>query len=456
MISFNDLFKEFIDQLESATTSEALNINRSKLRTKTINTAINYLRLSENEKDLWIQVYESGIKQLEIDKQSAKIAGVSDSSVVADISLLEKRNRIALGAEGATFEQIDWFRDALNRPSGEYQIGHNNVSIALVRAKLLLEYSKRLGTDEKFTAGKLTPFQVDKIKRIIKVFQKIESLDLSEIQKITESNSGKVNNAALLAIVDTTTNIEISAKLDKLLSGDKAKLQFSVSFEVEEQNQAKGNLARLLGIQLAKVLKANITKTEKALSKDAFLSKLTTVQSSPSFIDNIDASIAAAIFGKKIRKTTRSTKTKVFKTKRDPRIKGSIARYNKKKIKRIPKVTAPRIPDENLFSIKNAINQILAETVREAMGSSTDPAIKLRNQTGRFSESAKLLTLNRSQTKTLVGTYTYQRTPYDTFLPGGSLHTLQRDPRIYVEGAIRGISMSILKSRFNGLSLELE
>jgi hypothetical protein len=79
------------------------------------------------------------------------------------------------------------------------------------------------------------------------------------------------------------------------------------------------------------------------------------------------------------------------------------------------------------------------------MGDSTDAPTKLRYQTGRFADSAKLLTLTRSQASALFGTYTYQRNPYDVFLPGGRLGTAQRDPRIYIESAIQEAAMSILR-----------
>ena len=84
-----------------------------------------------------------------------------------------------------------------------------------------------------------------------------------------------------------------------------------------------------------------------------------------------------------------------------------------------------------------------------------DPAIQLRYQTGRFSESARLLTLNRTETGALIGTYDFMKDPYGTFLPGGRLHTQQRDPKIYIESAIRDIAVQVLKNQFNGIALEL-
>lgn len=109
----------------------------------------------------------------------------------------------------------------------------------------------------------------------------------------------------------------------------------------------------------------------------------------------------------------------------------------------------------NVTSIHGAINEMLAQNVEEQMGNSGDPPGRLRYQTGTFADSAALLTLTRTQAGVLAGTYTYKRDPYDVFL-NGRLATPQRDPRIYVEGAIREAALSILQKRFPGIVLELQ
>lgn len=81
---------------------------------------------------------------------------------------------------------------------------------------------------------------------------------------------------------------------------------------------------------------------------------------------------------------------------------------------------------------------------------------KLNYQTGRFADSAHLLTLTRNQAGVLAGTYTYMRDPYDVFLPGHKMGTPKRDPRIYVEGAAREAAMTILKNKFPGIALNLQ
>ena len=90
------------------------------------------------------------------------------------------------------------------------------------------------------------------------------------------------------------------------------------------------------------------------------------------------------------------------------------------------------------------------------MASATDSSGRLRYQTGRFADSAELLTLTRTKAGILAGTYTYQRNPYDVFLPGHKMANGKRDPRIYVEGAIRESAIAILKNKFPGIQLGLQ
>ena len=90
------------------------------------------------------------------------------------------------------------------------------------------------------------------------------------------------------------------------------------------------------------------------------------------------------------------------------------------------------------------------------MDSSSAPPINLRYQSGRFADSALLLTLTRSQAGIIAGTYTYQRAPYDVFLPGHPLDNGRRDPQLYIEGAIRKTAISLLKGKFPGIALELQ
>lgn len=174
---------------------------------------------------------------------------------------------------------------------------------------------------------------------------------------------------------------------------------------------------------------------------------------SKSFDEYLDYAITNAIFEKPVifQKVKEQVKTK---TKEQRKV--SISKSPKTKVlkKMIPyKGKAPI--NFSPIRVMGLINEVLAKTIKDNMGNSTDPAILLRYQSGRFSESAKLLTLTRTDANTLIGTYTYQRYPYDTFLPGGRLHTAKRDPRLYIEGSIREAAIDLLGKNFPGLSLEL-
>jgi hypothetical protein len=109
------------------------------------------------------------------------------------------------------------------------------------------------------------------------------------------------------------------------------------------------------------------------------------------------------------------------------------------------------------------INLVLARKIEAQMGKSHDPPTRLRYQTGRFADSAKLIALKESRggqklghanTTPLVGIYTYLHYPYDVFLPGHPLDNGLRDPTIYIEHGIRAAARTILEDRYPGMVLE--
>ena len=109
------------------------------------------------------------------------------------------------------------------------------------------------------------------------------------------------------------------------------------------------------------------------------------------------------------------------------------------------------------ITLKAIINRSLEDFIKGRMQSAASPASKayLRLQTGRFAESARLLTLNRQETGAYFGVYTFMHNPYSLFEPGNSgLASPGRDPKLYIEGAAREIALQVLKKRFKGLIME--
>jgi hypothetical protein len=96
-----------------------------------------------------------------------------------------------------------------------------------------------------------------------------------------------------------------------------------------------------------------------------------------------------------------------------------------------------------LNKLKTAINRRLPAEVRRNMGR---PA--LINQTGRFSNSAELLNL-RQAAKTVVGNYTYQLNPYETFEnTGRSRWPVGYNPKPLIAKSIRNLAEQISETKF--------
>jgi len=232
-------------------------------------------------------------------------------------------------------------------------------------------------------------------------------------------------------------------------------------FTTDLNKEFKTNLANL-GISYVLTIPQHWTLNQKRLGTLEgkivrnlawSLKRLADKPGSRSFNQHIDYVIKEAAYGRKARNSTLRKKSKGSITNKIKIPKtGKIPKIPIKKGKRKSRV----VRDFDVIGIQSLINASLAIKVKDELGDAGDPPIRLRNQTGRFAESAKLLTLTRAHAGILLGTYTYQRNPYDTFLPGGRLGTKQRDPRLYIEGAIREIAIQLLRNKFPGIALELK
>lgn len=102
----------------------------------------------------------------------------------------------------------------------------------------------------------------------------------------------------------------------------------------------------------------------------------------------------------------------------------------------MPSNTSVQRSDVSLVSLIPYINQRLPEIIRSHMGQ----AGRLHNRTGRFSESAQVISIDASSTVT----YSYQKNPYQVFESQGS-----RNPRPLIEKSIREIAVDIMATKFN-------
>ena len=72
----------------------------------------------------------------------------------------------------------------------------------------------------------------------------------------------------------------------------------------------------------------------------------------------------------------------------------------------------------------------------------------LENRTGRFSNSVYITSLKQAQ-KTIVGEYTYQLSPYETFENTGERRWPNGyNPKPLITKSIRNLAMSIVEDKF--------
>ena len=103
-------------------------------------------------------------------------------------------------------------------------------------------------------------------------------------------------------------------------------------------------------------------------------------------------------------------------------------------------------PRQNLLKLQNLLNARLSKEIRKNMGA---PA--LENRSGAFASSVKITgILTTPQGYPSIG-YTYDKNPYQIFEQGAGKApwaSKARDPRILIEGSIRGIAREFIIGRF--------
>lgn len=112
----------------------------------------------------------------------------------------------------------------------------------------------------------------------------------------------------------------------------------------------------------------------------------------------------------------------------------------------LSKRTSRTLPKQNKspINIVAMLNAKLPEEIRSRM---TYP--RLRNRTGRFSESVKVLSQDPTTKGFTSFAYTYQKTPYQLFEPGRSrLATPERNPRTIIDESIRYLAAKQMEGRF--------
>lgn len=101
-------------------------------------------------------------------------------------------------------------------------------------------------------------------------------------------------------------------------------------------------------------------------------------------------------------------------------------------------------PRKSRVNVIELLNRKLPDEIRKRM---TYPRLVYR--TGRFANSAKVLSYTETEKGGTSFSYTYQKNPYQLFEPGRShLATPERNPRTIIDQSIRAIAAQIMQGRF--------
>ena len=362
----------------------------------------------------------------------------------------EANQRQFLEQEALAWNELKVLRDDSAFNPKTHKIDSNSVATSLLRLRLI---------ENMWPKDKMSASQLKNIKTAQILLTKLNKLTYADAVSM---GFGKAGGKVTPQLKDIDTLIKLAEadhtmQLTTVRESYVDMVQSSAKITLEWENLAlgkfKGKLSGLISRQIDSMLKEETKKTKTVFEK----MNIANISGSPTFLHDVETALTTAMLGKKVpirkRKTVSKTQYKLLKTQK---VKSAKRKLSSKVLPKLPTFkeigAGAELP---LFSIMALINEALSEQIKDNMGSPNDPPVLLRNQTGRFAESARMLTLTKAQTGILVGTYTYQRKPYDVFLPTGKLGTPKRNPKVYVEGSIRELALAIMKRKFPGLALEL-
>jgi len=419
---------------------------------------LSYLDLKGRALDEMILFSNEAIRQRELELAAlaapdSPATGGEKGGLSTGIRQSKERQNKFLKQEALAWGELDALRRDATLDPKDHNLGHKDISISLLRLKFI---------ENNWPKDKLTGLQIRQLKNAQVLLAKIDKLTYADAAKL---GFGKVNSMgnqispkltdipALIELAERDHTISLKLVRETYIDLIKGESKIAVEWEDATLNKYKGRLSSLISKQIKAVY-----DTQSKTAKTAFDNlDIMNVEASPTFLQDIEFMLTTALLGKKAPKRKRKSVSKTqYRLGSTQRVKNAKRKLSGKQLPKLPTFKQIEAGAElPLYNIVALINQALASQVKDNMGDPTDPPVLLRNQTGRFAESVKLLTLTRSKAGLLYGTYTYQRSPYDVFLPNGKLGTPKRNPKVYLEGSIRELAMAIMKRKFPGLALEL-
>lgn len=189
---------------------------------------------------------------------------------------------------------------------------------------------------------------------------------------------------------------------------------------------------------LLRDVRKSIESTLKSLPNDWAGQK-----SSDSLIDVLTADLMDSMkpSGKNVKRVGPKPKKKQTQSSREAtqtvKVKKPKSKARGVKVNKVLDTPAQNSSPVSLLNLIPLINQRLPEVIRSHMGT----AGRLVNRTGRFSESAEVVALDKDN---FTLSYTYQLSPYQVFESQGA-----RDPRPLIEQSVREIAKGLIAQRFS-------
>ena len=180
-----------------------------------------------------------------------------------------------------------------------------------------------------------------------------------------------------------------------------------------------------------------LNSLEREFKTDFIGGVLATLKGSKSFSEMVYESLVDSFLGKKVKSYKLSTKGKAS-------IKPKAGKSTES-----PKLNDKRkdVDDLNVIRLQTLINLRLHDQIRKNMGKGRSKNV-LNYRTGRFAKSAEASAIVNSRADYLEVFYTYQRYPYDTFLPGGRLYKPGRNPKTIIGRSIRQLATEFVSNNF--------
>jgi hypothetical protein len=355
-----------------------------------------------------------------------------------------KRANIESALKGeATYNiYFNIFTTLLPEISAKFELGHQSASVLTFRLKNEMKKLAVLNSRD------------PKLKELQKLLSASEQVD-----KITDGTDLSINQVyKILAEYDRNPpKLNIKTIKSFNYNTDSA---FKLTLEWEDKviNQLKGRMGSIIGTLASKIIKGQINSLRDGIKKV----NLADYQSSPSFNALVLAKLIKEeeeIFEKlktvKVIKSKTKVENKHYKS-RSKKVNSPSLNLNistPKKLKSPPGVRKKsfevRETPESKINLRTLIprfNALLPPTVKKNM---VFPA--LRNRTGRFAQSTRIVDITQTPKGFPSVAYTYQKFPYQVFEPGrGRLPWADedRDPRKLIEASIREIAAEIMDQRF--------